>query len=140
MGRNSDGPCVGHERTAAEAAGKSFEIEFLKIWKLVRGVSTCAKKIAHVLFAGIAFLHTGVVGAKFSKQGFVIAEKGSRVRESLVPDDDDPAGGLEDAQQIRGVRRLWSNQWKAWPVVTKSTQASSSVVASAEPSTLVKLS
>ncbi len=66
----------------------------------MRRVRVQAKETAHLFFTRIAFVHACVVGAKRSKQGFVVAEKGSGVRQPLVPDDDDPAGGLEDTKKF----------------------------------------
>src|SRR5580700_10509545 len=90
----------GDERTAAQASGDAFEIKFLKIREGSPGVSVWAKEIAHVLLAWVAFLHAGVVRAEFSKQGFVVAEKGSCVREPLVPNDHHPACGFKDANEF----------------------------------------
>ena len=72
------------ERAAAQAAGEAIEIEFLKIRKIVRGVGAGAKKIAHVLLTWVAFFYTGVIGAKFVEQAFIISQEGSRVGEALV--------------------------------------------------------
>src|SRR5580704_9463894 len=66
----------------------------------MRRVRIQAKETAHVLFTRVAFVYACVVGTKSSKQGFVVPEKRSGARQPFVPNDDDPAGGLEDAQKF----------------------------------------
>src|SRR5277367_3608604 len=66
----------------------------------MRRVRVLAKETAHLFFTRIAFVHACVVDAKGSKQGFVLAKKRSGVRQPFVPDDDYPAGRLEDAQKF----------------------------------------
>ena len=70
----------GDEGTAAQTSGEAIEIEFLEIRDHARVVMAYAKEIAHVLLAWVAFFHCGVVRAKFSKQGFVVAQESRRVR------------------------------------------------------------
>src|SRR5580704_7511772 len=90
----------GNEGAAAETSGDAFEIKFLEIWQRARVVRDCAKEIVHVLLAWIAFFHAGVVRAEGPQQGFVAEEKRSGVCEALVPNDDNPARGLENASEF----------------------------------------
>src|SRR5271154_5495778 len=53
-----------------------------------------------MLLAWIAFFYCGVVRAEFSKQSFVVSQESRHVRQTLVPNHDDPAIRLEGARKF----------------------------------------
>src|ERR1700704_6286644 len=95
-----------HVGTAADAARQAFKIKNLQVGKPLLAIGSGLEKGAHLFFARVAFVYTRIVGAKFAEQGFEIAQERSGVRQAFVPEDDDPAGWLQDADKFgsRSIR------------------------------------
>src|SRR5689334_12667779 len=87
----------GNKRTAAQASGEAFEIELLEIGKLGGAILVWTEEFAHMHFRRIVLLDALIVRAEVSKQVFVFADERACLDKPLVPHDDEPAVGFEDA-------------------------------------------
>src|SRR5713226_4595778 len=94
--------------------GKEFQLEVMVLKELMQ----------HIV-RNILVVNLGVVGTATQQQVFIRAQKGRGIDEPVIPQDHNPAAGLQDAFEL-GMRPRPVEPVKACPAATRSTLASES--------------
>ena len=93
------------ERAAAEAPAQTIPIQNLFVGKVAKVEMVPAEETADVIHLRVSILHALVVNAEAFEQFLVFTSEVFLFHPPVVPCDDDPAGGLQDAGKFasRGV-------------------------------------
>src|SRR5258708_363508 len=97
-GRGNREAFGGREGAAAQTAAEGIPVEYLVIWRVALRES--AQESRDAVGVGIGVFHVFVVDAEALENAFIVAGESGFFHAPIVPGDDHPSAGLDDATKL----------------------------------------